>query len=68
MTVDWKASAKRTGQFLLERSQERSSVAGLVATLSTILGVALPPGEAAQIVSAIIVIGGLIATFMPGGK
>lgn len=51
--------------YLLARAQERSTVGGVVAVLSTALGVALP-GDA--IVNLIVGAAGLVAMLVPGGK
>lgn len=68
MTNDYKTYAAHIGRFLLNRSQERSSVAGFVAAVTAMLGIAVLPGETTQIVSTIVAIGGAVAALVPGGK
>lgn len=55
---------KRLLDYVLARAQERSSVAGVVAVVSTIVGVALPD----TVAPAVVAIAGLLAAFIPGGK
>jgi hypothetical protein len=60
--------SKRLLDFLLARAQERSSVAGLVAAVAAVLGMAFPQAATDAVVTFVVAAGGLAAVLIPGGK